>query len=151
MSVTPEQGQPASQAPNPPITSPYRKNIRARGMPADDHVLQWNSSLNEWESVAPTFAQQSALDAFSGRFRSARATTGSVAGGGTVDVTVTFATAFADTAYTVQASVEQADAGDTLRVMKVVSRAAGSCVVRVVNTNATTAFTGTVHATAFHD
>lgn len=83
--------------------------------------------------------------------RSLRVTTGSVAGGGSVDVTVTWPTPFADSNYTAVASIEEGTAGDSLRVRKVVSRAAGSVTVLVANSDALNARTGIVHVIAIHD
>lgn len=81
---------------------------------------------------------------------SQRVTTGSVAATSAADVTVTWDTAFADTNYTVTASVVETTAGTTLRVLKVLAQAAGSVTVRVYNDSAG-AVTGTVHAIAIAD
>lgn len=85
-----------------------------------------------------------------GKIRTARASTGSVAGGGTANVTVNF-DAFADTNFTASATVDEGTAGDSLRVLKVLSRMAGSVTVLVVNQDALNARTGTVHVLAIHD
>lgn len=81
-----------------------------------------------------------------------RVSTGSVAGGATAAVTITWDDAFADTDYTISAVIEEATAGtSTLRVHHVESRAVSECVVRVVNDEAVSARTGTVHCIAIHD
>ena len=77
-----------------------------------------------------------------------RATTGSVAGGGTALVTVTWDEPFDDATYTAVASIVQADAVANLRVVKIQSQTAAAIVVRVENVAAITAYTGTVHAVA---
>lgn len=86
-----------------------------------------------------------------GAFRGARVSTGSVAGGASVNVVVPFAAPFADTNYAVSAAVEEGTAGDSLRVRKVLSRAAGSVTVLVANSDTLNARTGTVHVLAIHD
>lgn len=83
--------------------------------------------------------------------RTKRTTTGSVAGGGSVDVTVTWAPAFADANYTATVSVLEGAAGSTLRIRKVLSQTAAAIVVRVFNEDTLNTFTGTVHALAIHD
>lgn len=82
--------------------------------------------------------------------RTARVTTGSIAGSGSANVTVNFA-AFSDTNFTVSAEVEEATAGDSLRIRKVLSRTAGSVTVLVANQDTLNARTGTVHVLAIHD
>jgi len=76
-----------------------------------------------------------------------RQATGSIAGTGQADVTVTWPTAFPDTSYTVVALVEVDDAGDSLTVRRIRSRTAAGCVVNVVN-SALTAKTGVLHVMA---
>lgn len=82
--------------------------------------------------------------------RAARASTGSVAGTGQADVTVTFDSAFADTNFTVTASVVEDEASESLRVRRIRSVTAGQVVVNVVN-NAIVPRSGTVHVIAVHD
>jgi hypothetical protein len=75
--------------------------------------------------------------------------TGSLAGGASVAVTVTFPRAFPDTSYTVVASIVEATAGnDTLRVHHIQSKTTTGVVVRVVNDNTLTAKTGTLQVLA---
>lgn len=83
--------------------------------------------------------------------RGARVSTGSVAGGASVNVTAPFAVPFVDTNYTVTAAVEEGTAGDNLRVRKVLSRATNSVTVLVANSDTLNARTGTVHVLAIHD
>jgi hypothetical protein len=83
-----------------------------------------------------------------GGVRHARATTGSVAGGAAVTVTVSFAT-FADLAYTAAVAVE--DGSGDLQVRSITARTASSVSVRVANLNTLSARTGTVHVLATHD
>lgn len=84
-------------------------------------------------------------------FKHARVTTGSIAAGSTALVTVTWSTAFADTSYTVQASVlDSTTTSLSLSVVHIESIAAGSITVRVIN-NSVGALTGTLHCVAIHD
>lgn len=78
-----------------------------------------------------------------------RGTTGSIAGSGTVDVQFNFATAWPDVNYTVSREIE--DATGELRVLCLISKLVGSVTLRIQNTNAVTARTGTIHITAVHD
>lgn len=80
-----------------------------------------------------------------------RVTTGSVAASSSVDVTVTWGTAFADANYSVNATVLEGNAGNTLVVGKLVSQAASNCVVRVFNNDPANARTGTLTVIAIHD
>lgn len=82
--------------------------------------------------------------------RTARQTTGAVAGTGSADVTVTFSSPFDDTNYTVTASIVENDGGESLRVRRIRTVAAGQVVVNVVN-GAITSRTGIVHVIAVHD
>src|SRR5215203_4285620 len=85
------------------------------------------------------------------RIEHARVTTGSVGASSQAEVSVTFEAAFSSTNYTVMAVVEEATAAtDTLKVLKVVSKSATGCVVRVQNVNAS-ARTGTLHVVAIGD
>jgi hypothetical protein len=84
-------------------------------------------------------------------FKHARITTGSVAGGSTVLVTITWSTAFADSNYTVTAQVEEATTSSlSMSVVHIESKTAAAVTVRVLN-NSVGALTGTVHAIAIHD
>ena len=86
-----------------------------------------------------------------GGFKHSRVTTGSIGAGARADVTVTWAHAFADTSYTVQAHVEDTSAaGAGLRVERIRSKVAGSVVVQVMNDSAG-ALTGTLDVVAIHD
>lgn len=76
-----------------------------------------------------------------------RVPTGSVAGTGQVDVAVTWPTPFPDTAYTVVASIEIDEAGDSLTVRRIRSRTTTGCVINVANA-ALTAKAGTLHVMA---
>jgi hypothetical protein len=80
--------------------------------------------------------------------RHARESTGSIAGGATGTVTISFS-GFADTSYTVAAEVEESN-GD-LQVRGVTARTSSSVTVRVANLNTLTSRTGTVHVLAIHD
>ena len=85
-------------------------------------------------------------------FKHGRVSTGSVGAGAAAAVTLTWTTAFADTNYTVNCSVQEAAAStSTLRVHHIESVAAGSVVVRVVNDDGANPKTGTLHCTAVHD
>lgn len=78
-----------------------------------------------------------------------RVTTGSIAGGGSGSITVTFAPVMADTNYTVAVTVE--NAANDLRVLVVTAKTASSVTVAVSNSDAINAATGTVHVLAVHD
>jgi hypothetical protein len=81
----------------------------------------------------------------------ARVSTGSIAGGASSLVTITWATAFADANYTVQVAVQDSTvAAASLSVVHVESVSASAITVRVANA-AVGAITGTLHAVAFHD
>lgn len=76
-----------------------------------------------------------------------------MAGAGTAAVTVTWPTAFSDTNYTAVADVVETTAAGTatLRVDRITAKTTTGITVRVVNSDAVTARTGTVQATAAHD
>lgn len=78
-----------------------------------------------------------------------RATTGSVVGGGSGSITVTFAPVMADTSYTVAVAME--NSANDLRVLAVTAKTASSVTVTVSNSDAINAATGTVHVLAVHD
>jgi hypothetical protein len=80
--------------------------------------------------------------------RHARASTGSIAGGATGDVTISFS-GFADTNYTALGQVEETNG--ELQVRGITARTASSMTVRVANRNTLMARTGTVHVLAIHD
>lgn len=81
----------------------------------------------------------------------ARVTTGSITAGTSSVVTATWTTAFADTNYTVVASVaDSTAAAAALRVVHIESIVAGSVGVRIENTSAGS-ITGTVDVIAIHD
>jgi hypothetical protein len=87
-------------------------------------------------------------------FQTKRVGTGSIAGGGTVTVTVTWDTAFADTNYTVALATESTDSNATspaIRPDHIRSKTASAITVACTNADAVTARTGTVHAVAIHD
>jgi hypothetical protein len=93
----------------------------------------------------------SGVSADAGGFKHSRVTTGSVAGGSTALVTVTWGTAFADANYSVTASVLDATSTSlSLSVVHVESITASAVTVRVIN-NSVGALTGTVHVIAVHD
>jgi hypothetical protein len=80
-----------------------------------------------------------------------RVTTGSVTAGLTALVTVTWTAAFADTNYTVSASViDSTAAGLALAILHVETIAADSVAIRVLNTSVG-ALTGTIHCIGIHD
>lgn len=84
--------------------------------------------------------------------RHRRVTTGAIAGGASAEVTVTWATAFADANYTVVTSMLEATTGtNSLRIRHIVSKTAAAIVVRVTNDDAINAKTGEIQASAFHD
>lgn len=84
----------------------------------------------------------------SSNVRTKRVTTGSIAAGVAVNVTVTWSSAFADTSYTpVVTVVQTSDTG--LWVVHIVSVSTTGIVVRVKNDSTTT--TGTLQAIAIHD
>lgn len=86
-----------------------------------------------------------------GGIKHARVTTGSIAAGASALVTLTWATAFANGNYTVNASVVDATAATaSLSVVHIESITASAITVRVVN-NSAGSLTGTVHAIAMHD
>ena len=78
-----------------------------------------------------------------------RATTGSVAGGGSASVVVTIAPTMADTNYTASAAVQ--DAANDLRILAVTAKTTSSVTVAVSNSDAINAATGTVNVLAVHD
>jgi hypothetical protein len=81
----------------------------------------------------------------------ARITTGSVSGGSTALVTVTWGTAFADANYTVEASVLDATTTSlSLSVVHIESISASAVTVRILN-NSVGSLTGTLHVIAMHD
>lgn len=90
---------------------------------------------------------------FSGKATKAqRVTTGSVAGSGSVAITLTWAAAFSNANYSVSvALVEPTATTSTLRIHHVESISASQVVVRVVNDDAVTAKTGTLHVVAVQD
>jgi len=97
--------------------------------------------LPEWEAGASGVVS----------IQSVRVTTGSVTASSQLEVTVTWPQAFPSTSYTVMATVEEATAAtDTLKVLKIVSRSATDCVIRVQNVNAS-ARTGTLHVVGISD
>lgn len=78
-----------------------------------------------------------------------RASTGSVAGGGTASVVVTISPPMADLSFTGSATMEDV-AGD-LRAVAVTAKTASSVTVLVSNSDALNAASGTVHVLAAHD
>lgn len=84
--------------------------------------------------------------------QTARVSTGAIVGAGGAAITITFAQAFADTNYTATCSmVEATNTASTLYVHHIVSKAAGSLVVRVKNDDGAVTKTGTVSVIAIHD
>lgn len=79
-----------------------------------------------------------------------RASTGSIAGTGEGDVTVTWSTPFPNDSYTANAIVESDEGGEALRVRRLRSKTATQATFNVVN-NAITSRTGIIHATAMAD
>lgn len=79
----------------------------------------------------------------------ARLTTGSITQGTLTNVTVTLPTAHADSNYTAVATVE--DSNGDLTVRGIVSRTTTQVVVRVQNTSALSARTGTIHLLTWSD
>ncbi len=84
--------------------------------------------------------------------KSVRVGTGAVPANGQADVTVAWPTPFADTNYACACAVEEGTAdADTLSVLKVVSRTAAGCTVRVANADAADARAGTLHVVGAPD
>lgn len=79
----------------------------------------------------------------------ARVTTGSIAAGAFANVTVTLPTAQATTSYTATTTVE--DSNGDLTIRGIVSRTTTQVVVRVQNTSALNARTGTIHLLTWSD
>ncbi len=83
--------------------------------------------------------------------KTVRVTTGAIAAASQAEVAVTWPTPFPDTNYTAIATVQEGTAAtDTLKVLKIVSRTAAGCVVRVQNVAAAPA-TGNLHLIAIPD
>lgn len=80
-------------------------------------------------------------------FRTARVSTGAVPASGSVTVVVPL-DQVPSSDFTVVAAVEHGGAGNTLGVQKVTALSAGSVSVRVGNSDALTAHTGTLHVVA---
>lgn len=86
-----------------------------------------------------------------GGLKHARVTTGSIGAASSALVTVTWTTAFADTNYTVVASVQDSTAAIlSLTVVHIETKTAAAVEVRVQNTSAGS-LTGTLHVIAMHD
>lgn len=83
------------------------------------------------------------------RVLSAGVTTGSIAASSQADITVSWPTSFADSAYVPFVTLLEATADLQVRAIK--SKANGSIVVTVRNNSTTTARTGTLMAMAIHD
>ncbi len=87
----------------------------------------------------------------SGGIKHARVTTGLIGAGLSAVVTVTWGTAFGDTAYTTVASVLDATAAvASLQVIHIESQTAAAVTVRVLNSSAG-GLTGTLDVVALHD
>ena len=84
-----------------------------------------------------------------GGARHGRVTTGSIGASSTVEVTLTWASGWGDTNYTLVPQVE--DASGYLEVVNIKSTATGSAIVRVKNSDGANPHTGTLHYHAFHD
>jgi hypothetical protein len=80
--------------------------------------------------------------------RAARAATGTVAAGGTADITVTLDPPMPSGEYTAIATAEQGGSSEGLTVLRIVSKTASQVVVRVLNRDALLARSGTVHVIA---
>lgn len=86
-----------------------------------------------------------------GGLKHTRVTTGSIAGGSTGLITITWTTAFADANYTVTADViDSTTSSLSLSVVHIESVSASAVTVRVLN-NAVGALTGTLNVIAIHD
>lgn len=81
------------------------------------------------------------------QIRTAQVTTGSVAAGAEASITATWAVPMESADYTVVATILEATAGLSIRVLHVISQSATQVVVRVIN-NAADAKTGTLHVLA---
>jgi len=98
-----------------------------------------------------TITVSSGISADGRGFKHTRVTTGSIAGGSTGLVTVTWTTAFADANYTVTANVVDSTTSSlSLSVVHIESISASTVTVRVLN-NAIGALTGTLQCIAVHD
>lgn len=85
------------------------------------------------------------------RIKHKRITTGSINAGASALITITWTTAFADSNYSVTASVVDSTAAiASLKIVHIESVGAASITVRVENTSAGP-LTGTIHAIAVHD
>lgn len=101
--------------------------------------------------AAQAVAIAAAVAALAARFKAQRVTTGSVATVSTALVTVTWTAPFADTNYTVTASVEDSTAAlASLTVLHVETKTAVAVAVRVYNSSGIS-LTGTLHVIAVHD
>jgi hypothetical protein len=91
------------------------------------------------------------LDKSVSNIQSERVTTGIIAAGARVTVTLTWAKTFTDTSYSVTASVtDTSAAGPGLRVERVTGKTATTISVQLINDSAG-ALTGTLEAVAVHD
>lgn len=79
----------------------------------------------------------------------ASASTGTIAGGATADVTIPWPTSFGSTDYTVVVGVvEGTTSADALRTLRVVAKTAADITVKVINDDGLNARSGTVYAVA---
>lgn len=100
--------------------------------------------------MAITLSESTGLAA--SRLKMRPVSTGSVAGGANVAISIAWTTAFEDTNYTVVVSIIEATAGlSSLRVHHIESKTASGIAVRVVNDDTLNAKTGTLQAIAIHD
>ena len=101
--------------------------------------------------ITPTLTVSSAVSNDSGGFKHQSVSTGSIAGGASAAVTLTWATAFANASYTPICSlVEATTSTSTLRIHHIESFSATQVVVRVVNDDGAIAKTGTLYVMGVH-
>lgn len=82
--------------------------------------------------------------------KAARGTTGSIAANTSVDVTINWPVAFADTNYTVVAQVEN-NVQTGLRILRIRSKTVAGVTFRVINDDIVNPQTGTIHMIGIHD
>jgi hypothetical protein len=115
-------------------------------LPTNGTIVATNSPLTAIELTVST-----GVTPDSGGIKHIRTTTGSIAGGASALVTVSWATAFADANYTVVASVLDSTASaSSLSIVHIETVAAGSVKIRVQNTSGGN-LTGTLQVMALHD
>jgi len=125
-------------------TSGSASDLSAGTVPAARMPAHTGDVTSSAGSVALTLAKT--------KVQGGRVTTGAIGASASVQVTLTWGTAFADANYSVTASVVESTATtSTLRVHHIVSQSAAQVVVLVTNDDAGGAHTGTLHCIGVHD